>query len=499
MEDERVVGGIPFFDDLLFNFFNKDTIITDTYIYDAISTLKLYPKKSNNLVTTSVNTQFHVDKSLVNHNLGFEIYYDIYYNPATLSTSNYNALCGRGNNTSLHSGLFLPGANASNYFYGCWRNISANSYIIKTGLTADFYRYSMVVTATTVQVKLLNLRTNVLINGNVAAVGTIDTADNINFTFLCYGINGATGAYGSVGVNVSNIRISRGSTCLLNVPLCEGAGDKVTDICNSSQYQITFFTVASGWAKLADYSFHNFRYGFTLYQKSGENNLYIPNTTAQNEIILAAVPSGYSRVANHKECRTAFNQCENVFKLDNVAEVSRDVLAVCPDTFYSGLYVRQNDELYICAANNCEISLSGGTWRFRNRTTYAIPYIITRTNVVNPGIEDWSPVGVTCSNPVVFSNLDLYNADVDHYLFTINTGVAKEIDLRILNMASISDRGYLYYNETLRNNFMLYATDKNLLNDVKIIKYIGMSSRITYDESGAIEYDENDHVNLTEV
>ena len=291
------------------------------------------------------------------------------------------------------------------------------------------------------------------------------------------------------------------SDCIASFNFSEGAGNKITDVCSGNQYEILNETdFATFWSKKQDFWHYNFRYGFTLYQKTGSPDLRIPNKVDGTEIVPASIPNGYTRIANYKECQKTFNQCENVFKLDDVAEVSRDVLAVCPDTFYSGLYVRQNDGLYICAANNCEISAVSGTWRFRNRTTYAIPYLITQTNITNPGIENWSVVGVTCSNPVVFSNIDLYNADVDHILFTESTGIAKNIDLKTLLVDEGKDRGYLYYNYIDYRNFILYSTDKTLLSDVKVLKYIGIGNLISYDEETKLpNYDENNHCELQEV
>lgn len=282
----------------------------------------------------------------------------------------------------------------------------------------------------------------------------------------------------------------------------EGAGETTYDVVTGNAYPISNINLdpAAFWNYKQDFNHYNFRYGFTLYQKSGSPDIRIPNKKDGSEIILPAPPTGYTRIANYKECRQTFNQCENVFKLDNVAEVSRDVLAVCPDSFYNGLYVRQNDELYICTANNSEISISGGTWRFRNRTTYAIPYLITRVWPwqTNPALENWSVVGVTCSNPVVFSNQDLYNADVDHVLFTANTGVAKQINIGTLDVDLNFNRGHMYINPNIReHDFMLYKTNKTLKDDEKILKYIGLGDEIlTDDKTGETIVDENDHVIL---
>ena len=291
--------------------------------------MKLYPVKSNNLVTTSINTQFHVPKEYVDYTLGFTISMDLYYDPATFNTSRYNSVCGRGNNTGFHSGMFVPGLISGNNFMGSWRNPGSYSAISTSGLTADWYRFSMVVTTTTAQIKLLNLRTNVELSGNVISVGTVTNGDNLAFTFLSYGIDGYTGAYGSIGVNFSNIAISRNGTCLLHVPLSSGADTKVVDICNKTQYTLGFFTASTGWAKLSNYFHANFYYGHTLYTKSGANNLYICNGRDGSEISITP-PTGYTKVANYGPCLNEFNQCESKFKLDDVS-VLGDLYSADPD------------------------------------------------------------------------------------------------------------------------------------------------------------------------
>ncbi len=338
MEDDKIVGGIPFADDLLFNFFNKDTVITDTYLLDPVSTLKLYPKKSNNLVTTSISTQFHVPKEYVDYTQGFTISMDLYYDPATHNETRYNGVSGRGNNTGFHSGMFMPGLASSTNFAGAWRNTGSFSTISKTGLTADWYRFSMIVTPTTVVIKLLNLRTNVELTGNTVSVGTVDNGDTYAYAFLCYGITDATGAYGSIGVNFSNITISRNGTCLLNVPFSSGADAKVVDICNKTQYTLGFFTSSIGWAKLSDYSHANFYYGYTLYTKSGSPNLYIPNAIDGSEITLVSPPTGYVRIANYKGTTSSYNQCESKFKLDDVTLNQDLIVTGAGNAVLNGVY-----------------------------------------------------------------------------------------------------------------------------------------------------------------
>lgn len=399
----------------MFDFWSKDSnsTLTTSYIQDNKHNIKLYPVKSNNIVTTSVNTQFHVPKEYVDYTLGFIISMDIYYDPATHNTTRYNSICGRGNNTGFHSGMYVPGLIAGTNFAGNWRNPGSYSTISKTGLTADWYRFSMVVTTTTAQIKLLNLRTNVELTGNTVAVGTVTNGDNLVFTFLSYGIDGYTGAYGSIGINFSNITISRNGTCLLHIPLSSGADTKVVDICNKTQYTLGFFTSSIGWTKLSDYFHANFYYGYTLYTKSGSPNLYICNGSDGSEIVPTVVPSGYTRISNYGPSRTEYNRCESLFKLDDVS-----------------------------------------------------------------------------------TSTELYNADPDHVLYSTE-GISKEFNINDIDVDVGYNRGYLYINKNGVNNLMLYADDKMLNQDVKVLKSIGYKDYIIYDENGSVVYDENDHATLS--
>ncbi len=381
-----------------------------TYLLDKKRNIKLYPCKSNNLITTSINTQFHVNKNLVDYTLGFTISMDIYYNPDTHNLTKYNAVAGRGNNTGFHSGLYTPGLILSNWFGGNWRSQSVFSLISKTGLTADKYRLSLIVTPTNYYITLLNLRTNVLLTGNTEAVGTTSNGDNLDFTFLSYGIDGHTGAYGSVGLNISRIVITRNNNCILYVPLSNGADIKAMDICNKTSYNLGFFTASSGWGKNDDYHHANFYYGFTLYQKSGSLDLFICNAMDGTEITITP-PSGYTKIGNYKNCKEQFNGCESKFKLDDVTA---------------------------------------------------------------------SP---------------LYLADIDRILFDAN-GTAKEFDINDLKVDSGFNRGYMYINKDKLSDFLFYTTDKTLYNDIEVIKFVRLLSKVvkTGDE---YTFDANNHAVLS--
>lgn len=312
---------------------DSNTTIASTYMQDRRSGEKLYFVKSNNLKTTSINTQFHVPKEYVDYTQGFVIEMDVYYDPATHDETKYNWVCGRGNNTGLHSGMCMPGTFYSAGFLGGWRNLGAYSTISKTGLTADWYTMKLTVTTTTVTLSLTNLRTGTVLTGNTATVGTVNNGDAFSLTFLSYGIEGYTGAYGSVGLNVSNIRITRAGVCLLDVPCSEGGGTKVTDVCNSTQYQMAFVTEASLWGQNSVYTHHNILYGFTLQTKSGALSIRVPNTKTMAEVVVTP-PTGYTRISNTIAGRF-HNGAENKYKLADRATSDPLYLADVDSVFFT--------------------------------------------------------------------------------------------------------------------------------------------------------------------
>jgi len=398
---------------MLVSFMDDNTTIASTYMQDIRSSEKLYFVKSNNLKTTSINSQFHVPKEYVDYTQGFVIEMDVYYDPATHDMTKYNGVCGRGNNTGFHSGMFMPGVVNPTGFSGAWRNQGVYSNVAMAGLTADWYTMKLTVTATTVVLSLTNLRTGTVLTGNTVAVGTASNGDTYAFTFLSYGIEGYTGAYGSVGVNVSNIKITRGSTCLLDVPCSEGGGTKVTDVCNSTQYQLAFVTEASAWVQNSVYTHHNILYGFTLLTKSGALSIRVPNKKTMAEIVVTP-PTGYARISN-----------------------------TTAGKFYNGAETK---------------------FKFSDKLT---------------------------SDPI-------YISDVDFVFFTSGTGVAKEINMSTLVISDVTDRGYFYINNlSPKKNFRLYSVDNILGQDTRIIKSIGLESRISYNPDGSVAYDSNNHTILT--
>lgn len=301
----------------------------------------------------------------------------------------------------------FKGSAAANCIVFCSALQDDNYYII----TSDFMTDNITMKANKVTIVNNAVVVGSDINGSTTAKGTETLTADIG---VLSGRNNSAYVYSSKHKVIWVKFYDKSGALMHEFNFSEGAGEQTFDTVTGNAYPISNITPADFWNYTQDFYHYNFRYGFTLYQKAGSDDIRIPNKKDGSEITPASVPSGYTRIANYKECRQTFNQCENVFKLDDVAAGS-----------------------------------------------------------------------------------DLYNADPDFVLFTENTGVAKEINIGTLDVNLGIDRGYLYINPNPEEkNFMLYKTNKTLLNDVKVIKYIGLKDEIVTDENGDVVYDENDHTIL---
>jgi len=309
--------------------------------------------------------------------------------------------------------LYLNGTKTQYQFY---HGTSGVSVINVSALVDDsYYKVTAIWGGTNHSFKFEKLtRVNNVVTLGTAVNSTVGTS-GANIADIDLGILAANYSNGSIG-NGSKAKIccmqffDASDNCIIHIPFSEGTGSLATDVCTGTVYTIANETDFAAFRNYTqDFSFYNFRYGFTLYQKSGSPDIRIPNKQDGSEVILAAIPAGYSRTANYKECKNTFNQCESKVKLDDV------------DT----------------------------------------------------------------SSP-------LYLADINHVLFAEGTGVAKEFLVQNIMLDNGFNRGHMYFNNDLKNNFMSYKTDKTLGDDVKIIKFIGFANRIVY-LNNEVVYDSNNH------
>jgi len=515
MEDERIVGGIPFPDDLLFHFFNKNTIITDEYIQDPVSQLKLYPKQSNSVKATAVNSCIPVSKTILTNTRKVRSLFK-----HKLSELNNFGYLWAGQNTSspyATTGLYLTSGKSAYSFL--WFGSVAGGCAINIGQLEDdnYYICTQTVGESNISMKMnkVTIVNNAIvvgsdINSTTTAKGTEELSGS------CFGILSACYSNGSYNYASGNQMIyieflDENDNVLLSFNFSEGAGQQVFDVISGSAFAIYNITESVFWENKQDFSHYNFRYGFTLYQKSGSPDIRIPNKKDGSEITPASVPSGYSRIANYKECRQTFNQCENTFVLDDVDVEKITVSGITYKTNLNGDYA-----LIGTHSGNLLYEKIGGditTRMWKNDVEYG--WNIGDFSDVAYFQETPTGDGVTSADfpynatfvPTVFGTGDavctltessnLYNADPDFILFTENTGVAKQINIGTLDVDIGHNRGYMYINPNVQEkDFMLYGTNKTLTDDLKIIKYIGLGDEVVTDESGEVIYDENDHTIL---
>lgn len=511
---------------MLFHFFNKKTLINDEFVQDVKSLLKLYSKQSFSAKPTKIQAGYKLAKAIADDlsDNGGEIEICFKHDLANV-VSGY--LTARENLLPPYgpSGLYLTSGKISYSFY--WDgSIGSNCVIPVSSLTDGAYYIAKLTVAATLSFTLQKVTKVGNLNTIGAAINSTTTPKGITKANADMGV--FAGCYSSGSLNngskheIVYIKFKNNmGVCISEVYFCNGNENLVTDVCAGSNYTVlNEDDFPSFWNHKQDYFHYNFRYGHTVYyNETSELYLRIPNKKNQTEIILASIPSGYSRIANYKECRLTFNNCENTFKLDDVSLPVADITISNADIAdfnktlaYMGNYPSTTSPYWKYTASTTAKDIYCVQWFGRwflfigqvDENVINTQYYGNTYNLTHPDLEtDWRYYSILGNAPIVItketsSSAGLYTSDIDLILFNVD-GTAKEIDLKLLNMASISDRGYLYYNETLRQSFMLYGTNKTLENDVKIIKYIGMSSRITYTESGTVEYDENNHAKLTEV
>ena len=508
---------IPFKTDLLFNFFNKKTISNANYVQDPISSLKLYPAKSGCVKPTALSTGIKLPTAEID--LIGKVEVKLHHKLADVLNGYVWAAENSAGPDYATTGLYLNSTKTAynSYFKG---SISGGCAILTSAmeddnyyiLTTDFNTDNVVMKANKVT-KVNNAEVvGSDINGSTTAKGTgVLTAD----IGLLSGRNNTAFVLSSKHKIVYFKIYDKSNNLMHQFNFSEGAGSKTYDVVTGNSYDISNITPVDFWNQKQDFNHYNFANGFTLYQKDGEPDMRIPNKLDGSEIPLGieTIPSGYVRIANFKKAGLTWNKAESLVKLDDVTIAGIQVSGAVVDITLNGTYTLIGSH----SGNPLYQKIGGSTSQRMWKNDYAYGWNIG--NFLGSAYFQEHPAGNGTSSPpfpyqatflptsvgvgnaicVLTSTSALYTADVDHFLFTENTGVAKEFDLNLINIASISDRGYLYYNETLRQNFMLYATNKTLADDVKIIKYLGMSSRINYDESGLANYDESNHVELTEV
>lgn len=484
MEDERIVGGIPFPDDLLFHFFNKKTQITDTYLLDPISNLKLYPKQSGAVKPDALSTGF----KLPNSEIDLIGKVEVFFHHKLADVENFGFIWA-GQNTSgpayAATGLYLTSGKVgySTMFKG---SLAANCIILCSALeddnhyimTSDFNTDNVVMKANKVTIvdnaKIIGSD----INGTTTAKGTETLTADIG---ILSGRTNSTYVYSSKH-KIFWIKFYDKSGVLMHeFNFSEGYGQQTFDAITGNAYDISNINPDLFWNYTQDFNHYNFRYGFTLYQKAGADNIRIPNKKDGSEITPASVPSGYSRIANYKECRKTFNQCESKFKLDDVSAGVEQINATFNQGFWGGtfpestVFIKTGEKEYQNEDGDL-IKWFSNVWGCRSHTYPVMNHLYSYTEDLETALSEMTGVNQSFELQTGEAS-DLYNADPDFVLFTESTGVAKEIEIGSIYSEIVDlthDRGHLYINEDSNKNMMLYKTDKGVDTpaDLKIWEYV---------------------------
>ena len=84
----------------------------------------------------------------------------------------------------------------------------------------------------------------------------------------------------------------------IGLPMAEGAGSKVTNIFDDTQYTIDGWTESTGWGTKQDEFHWNLTKGFTKYTHASSNPIYVPYNDDGNPISITP-PSGYSKDSDY--------------------------------------------------------------------------------------------------------------------------------------------------------------------------------------------------------
>lgn len=502
---------------MLFHFFTKKTQISDAYLLDPKSNLKLYPKQSGAVKPDALSSGFKLPNSEID--LIGKVEVCLHHKLSDLENLGF---IWASQNTSgpdyATTGLYL--ATGKTAYYSYFKGSTSGGCAVSTGaleddnvyiLTTDFNTSNVVMKANKVTIVDNAKVIGSDINGSTTAKGTGNLTADIGIL---------SGRTNSAYVYSSKHKIfwikfyDKQGDLMHEFNFSEGAGSQTFDAVTGNAYDISNINPSLFWNYTQDFNHYNFRYGFTLYQKSGSPDIRVPNKKDQSEIILPAPPSGYSRVANYKECRLTFNQCENVFVLDDVSATEGISVAGAGNEILNGAYQRHGD--YAGKSYWYDGDLSTYThffnWdgiRWNWGTISGTVWLVSYEDVEHPWlIESWTTQGMGVEPIGSVSQIalsPLKTADVDNVLFD-EDGTAKEINISTLDVDLGFDRGYLYINPNIsEHDFMLYGTDKTLKDDEKIIKYIGLKDEIVTAEVVNPEtleiiietvVDENDHVVL---
>lgn len=471
---------------MLFHFFNSKTQISDNYILDPVSSLKLYPTKSNCIRATALSTGFAIPNSEID--LITEI--ESFFHHKLADLENFGYLFAGENTVSPYAttGLYITSGKIA--YSWLWKGSTGGGCIIlSSALEDDNWYISNCYVAATLSMKMrkVTIVNNALvigsdINSTTTAKGTEALTSDLG---ILSGKSGANYVYSSKH-KLGYIKIyGAGRVLMHHFVFSEGAESQVFDVVTGNSYTIANTTLPNLWENKQDFVHNNFKNGFTLYQKSGSPDLRIPNKANGSEIVPSSIPTGYARIANYKGTTTSYNQCESKFKLDDVSAGIITISATFNTRFWGATFSATeefvengtlNGKAKYLTADNDIIAWTGWAWGLCSHRYPSFAQMSSTQESIDAALTAWNGVNQSFVKSVS-SPSALYSADHDHVLFTENTGVAKEIEIQDIYSEIVDlthDRGRLYINSDSNKNMMLYKTDKGVdtPEDFKIWAYV---------------------------
>lgn len=275
-------------------------------------------------------------------------------------------------------------------------------------------------------------------------------------------------------------------------------------------------TLSAVWGTPSDVlNPHNEIRGFSLHQNDSAPDIYIRVPYRNDGTPNTPTISGYTFVSNNP-AGAWFNDSESKFKFEDesisnsylasgsgVAKVNQNYVQGTPYGSLTATYVGVTDPTVSMSLYPSIMWFIHNTGFTNSANSY---YVNWNYGSATPPLTGWQlywefPLGVSPAPTLSFvpgEASDMINADTDELFFNHVTGVAKWFGL---NDVYSSNRGYWYLNvldSKVKKQFTIYKTDKVTKQDVEVLRWHKMGSRIKRDGSGAVVFDGDGHAVLEE-
>lgn len=476
----------PFADDLIFSLFDTKSVVTENYIQDPVSGIKLFPVKSNSFTPTSASCCVLLNSSILPEN-NYEISFIFKFSGLTGTFLQcYDPISGQ-----------LLKINKDSYFkvYGWTRNVNNYTFSHTQGLVADnFYRFVITFgdVGSPITFKIYDMNGSIKISN--ANNDNNLVAKPVNNTTLSFGAASLNGVYSDAYQNqIFDLKITSNGETLFKLPLSEGYGNRVFDVINSIEYTINSYT-DSCWNNKQDVLHYNFSNGYTLYNINS-NTVRIPNNILGKEILLPADVT--NKVKNYKGVMFSkkWNGCESLVKIPNYTTLTC-LTAGTTDAIGTYIY-NASVSRWVNTVTGAYIYLQGGTeWYWKNLYNTLLYY---GYGANNPGeVATWFRSGGVTPEPnkLITSQEypDLSASDISNVFSTTIIGVSKEVNL---NRGLVASGDFLLgvnegrwfiddHDVYSQSRLCAYKTPKLNNDAIDIHKFVGNEAKLLTD--GNLEY-----------